>query len=35
LGVLPSHRGEEVGRERGNAALARQVIAEEGDFSNF
>ena len=35
LGVLRRHRGEQVGRERGDATLARQIVAEEGDLSNF
>ena len=35
LGVLRRHRGEQVGREGGDAALARQIVAEKGDLANF
>ena len=35
LGVRGGHGGKQVGRERGNAALARQVVADKGDPSNL
>ena len=35
LWVLRRHRSEKVGSKGGNATLARQVIAEKCDFSNF
>jgi hypothetical protein len=33
--MCASHGGDEIGCKRGDAAFARQVIAHEGDFSNF
>ena len=35
LRVLRGHGGQQVGRERGDAAFARQVIAEKRDLSDF
>ena len=34
LGMLRRHRSKQVGCKRGDAALARQVVAEKGDGSN-
>jgi len=34
-GVFRGHRSQQVGCEGGNAALARQVVAEERDLSNL
>ena len=33
--MLGRHGGEQVGGEGGDAAFARQIIAEEGDLPNF
>ena len=35
LGLLGRHRRQQVGGEGGDAAFARQVIAEEGDLPDF
>jgi hypothetical protein len=35
LRVRGGNCGQQVGRKGGNAAFARQVIAYEGDFTNF
>ena len=35
LGVRACDGGKQVGRERGNAALARQVVADKSDLADF
>jgi hypothetical protein len=35
LGILSGHGGKEVRRERRNAALARQVVADKRNLANF
>ena len=35
LGVCALDGGKQVGRERGNAALARQVVANKSDLADF
>ena len=35
LGMRGCDRGQQIGRERGNAALARQMVADKSDLADF